>query len=151
MDNVIQKARMGVSAVKIMASAEMQQRTLFQMMQVVVLSVLDYGLGLLTLSQTQVDRLERVQNEAMRAVLGCTRDTPIVTMRFLLDLPSIKSRHKIAQVKEYFKVANNDHHLLHQSLDNTKGRRIKRGKYWMAEAEGTLLRVCELEEVAVNG
>ena len=86
-DNTITKARKGPSAVKVMASAMMPQRILFLMMQLVVLSVIDYGLGLLTLSNTQLERLERIQNEAMRTVLGCTRDTPIACLRHILGLP----------------------------------------------------------------
>ena len=74
-ENTISRAKKGITAVKVMANALMPQRTLFLMMQLVVMSVVDYGLGLLTLSKTQVGKLERVQNEAMRTVLGCTRDT----------------------------------------------------------------------------
>ena len=87
---MIQKAKRGINVIKVMATFDMQQWVLFLLLQVMVLSVIDYGLGLLTLSQTQVDRLEKVQNEAMRAVVVCTRDTPISAMRFLLDLPSIR-------------------------------------------------------------
>ena len=87
---MIQKAKRGISAIKVMATFNMQQWVLFLRLQVMVLSVIDYGLGQLKLSQTQVHRLKKVQNEAMRAVLGCTRDTPISAMRFLLDLPSIR-------------------------------------------------------------
>ena len=145
--NMIQKAKRGINVIKVMATFDMQQWVLFLLLQVMVLSVIDYGLGLLTLSQTQVDRLEKVQNEAMRAVLGCTRDTPIYAMRFLLDLPSIRVRHQVAQVRSYFKVSEYDHHPLHPRLDESKGKRIKRGRSWMAEAEDTLRRVCEIEEI----
>ena len=46
-------------------------------------------------------KLGRVQNEAMRVILGTTKDTPTETMRYLLDLPSIETRHKVDQVKTY--------------------------------------------------
>ena len=116
-------------------------------MKSVVLPVIDYGLGCLTLSNTQIQRLERLQNEAMRAVLGCTRDTHIICMRYLLDLPTIKSRHKIAQVKMYLKVAEDETHPLHEVIREDKGNRLKRGKSWMAEAEDSLRNVCELEDI----
>ena len=62
--------------------------------QSVILSVIDYGLGLTTLSQSNLLKLDRVQNEAMRVLLGTTKDTPIETMRYLLDLPSMETRHR---------------------------------------------------------
>ena len=56
--------------------------------QSVILSVIDYGLGLTTLSQSNLLKLDRVQNEAMRVILGTTKDTPIEAMRYLLGLQS---------------------------------------------------------------
>ena len=40
-----------------------------------VLSVIDYGLGLTTVSQTNLVMLVGVHNEAMRVILGTTKDT----------------------------------------------------------------------------
>ena len=146
-DNVAVRAKKGVSAIKTMASAKVEQHVLFLMLQLVVLSVIDYGLGCLTLSESQIQRLDRLQNAAMRAVLGCTKDTHIVCMRYLLDLPSIKVRHRLAQVKMYLKVAENETHPLHEEIKADKGNRLKRGKSWMAEAEDSLKKVCNLEEI----
>ena len=146
-DNVVARARKGLAALRVMAGADMPQRLLFAMMQSLVLSSFDYGLGMLTLSKTQVDRMDTVQNEAMRTVLGCTRDTPIIAMRYLLDLPSVSVRHKVAQVKAYMRVAADVDHPLHRALDDAKGSRLLRGSSWMAEAETTLKRVCELNEI----
>ena len=53
-----------------------------------VLSVIDYGLGLTTTAQINLPNLDRLQTEAIRVILGCTKDTPTEIMRFLLDLPS---------------------------------------------------------------
>ena len=55
-------------------------------------SVINYGLGLTTMSQTNLLKLDRVQNEAMRVILGTTKDTPTETMRFTLDLPPMQTR-----------------------------------------------------------
>ena len=49
-----------------------------------VLSQIDYGLGILTLSATQLRSLDVIQNEGMRAILGCTKDTAAAAMRFCL-------------------------------------------------------------------
>ena len=74
-----------------MASKSIKQRHLFLLYQSVILSVIDYGLSLTTLSQSNLLKLDRVQNEAMRVILGTTKDTPIETMRYLLDLSSMET------------------------------------------------------------
>ena len=147
-DHIAAKARKGVNAIKTMEAAQIHQRVLFLMMQLVVLSIIDYGLGCLTLSATQIGKLEKIQNEAIRAVTGCTRDTPIICMRYLLDLSSIKVRHKLAQAKMYLNVMADDGHPLYHALKNEKGNRLKRGRSWMAEAEESLKRVCDLENIS---
>ena len=133
-----------------MARANLEQRLLFLLMQALVWSVLDYSLGLLTLSTTQITRFERIQNEGLRAVLGSPRDTPISSMQYLLDAPSIKIRHKYAQVRNYLKIARTITHPLHPEVSTIKGSRLKRGKSWMAEAETTIKSVCELAEVPLS-
>ena len=80
-------------------STTMEQMTLLILFKFLVLSVIDYGLGLLSLSTRQIFRLEKVQNAGMRIVLGCTRDTSVAAMRYTLGLTSIKQRHKQARVK----------------------------------------------------
>ena len=64
------------------------------MFDMLVLSQVDYGLGLLTLSKTQLARLDVIQNEGMRAILGCTKDTAAAAMRYFLGLPAMKERHR---------------------------------------------------------
>ena len=82
----------------------MPQRILCLLFDMLVLSQVDYGLGLLTLSKTQLARLDVIQNEGMRAILGCTKDTAAAAMRYVLGLPAMKERHRLAQVKAYLKV-----------------------------------------------
>ena len=85
------KCKKGMSVIKAMAVKGIEQRHLFRLYQGIVLSVIDYGLGLTTMSQTNLQKLDRIQNEAMRVILGTTRDTPIEAMRFILDLPPMKT------------------------------------------------------------
>ena len=73
------RCKKGLSALKAMASKGMEQRHLFLLYQSVILSVTDYGLGLTTLSQSNLLKLDRVQNEAMRVILETTKDTPTET------------------------------------------------------------------------
>ena len=81
------KCKKGLSVLKAMAAKGIEQCHLFLLYQSVVLSVIDYGLGLTTMAQTNLLTLDRVQDEAMRSILGTTKNAPIETMRFMLDLP----------------------------------------------------------------
>ena len=110
---VVTKARKGLNAVKLMAIHRMPQRILFILYQSLVLSVIDYGFGILTLSASQLRRLDVVQNEAMRTILGCTRDTSAEAMRHILDLPCMDERHKLAQAKAYLRVCSDPQNPLH--------------------------------------
>ena len=122
------RCKKGLSALKAMASKGIEQRHLFLLYQSVILSVIDYGLGLTTLSQSNLLKLDRVQNEAMRVILGTTKDTPIETMRYLLDLPSMETRHKVEQVKAYLNAMQNPKNPLHDAVKEEKGCRLARGK-----------------------
>ena len=59
--------------------------------QTLILSVVDYGFGLLTLSKTHLQRLEVIQNQGMRRepFIRCTGDTSCEAMRHLLGLLSM--------------------------------------------------------------
>ena len=149
-DNVLTNCSKGLAAVKLMAGMGIQQKTLFILFKALVLSVIDYGLGLLTLSKSQLERLERTQNEGMRTVLGCTRDTSVAGMRFMLGLPSIVERHREAQVKGLFRITRQRDHLLHKHVGTTKGSRLRRGKSWLAEAETTVRTVCDPRDIKVG-
>ena len=55
---IIQKSRKGLTALKTMASLKMPQRVLMILYKALVLSVIEYGQGLLTVSSAQLKRLE---------------------------------------------------------------------------------------------
>ena len=93
--------RSGLSVLKTMAAKGIDQRHLLLLYQSVVLSVTDYRIGLTTMAQTNLLKLDRVQNEAMRDILGTTKDTLTETMRFMQDLPPVQTRQKVEQVKLY--------------------------------------------------
>ena len=137
------RCKKGLSALKAMASKGIERRHLFLLYQ----SVIDYGLGLTTLSQSNLLKLDRVQNEAMTVILGTTKDTPIETMRYLLDLPSMETRHKEEQVKAYLNAMQNPKNLLHDAVKEEKGCRLARGKSWMGQAEQSIQHVCSLTEL----
>ena len=60
----------GLSALKAMASKGIEQRDLFLLYQSVILSAIDYGLGLTTLSQSNLLKLDRVQKESHESHSG---------------------------------------------------------------------------------
>ena len=120
------RCKKGLSALKAMASKGIEQRHLFLLYQSVILSVIDYGLGLTTLSQSNLLKLDRVQNEAMRVILGTTKDTPIETMRYLLDLPSMETRHKVEQVKAYLNAMQNPKNPIHDAGTQPCSLRLQR-------------------------
>ena len=134
----IVKARKGLVALKTMAIARMSQKILAMLYQTLVLSVVEYGFGLLTLSKSQLGRLEVIQNEAMRAILGCTKDTSAEAMRYILGFPTMAERHKLAQVKAFLKVSSDENHPLHQKVGNRPPSRLKRGAEWMTQASTTV-------------
>ena len=95
----IVKTRKGFVALKTIAGARMTQRILCILFQTLILSVINYGFGLMTLSEAQLERLKMIQNEDMRAILCCTRDTSAEAMRYLLGVLTMVERLRIAQVK----------------------------------------------------
>ena len=116
-----------------------------------VLSVTDYGQGLTTMAQTTLLKLDRVQYEAVRVVLGTTKDTPTETMRSMLDLPPLQTRQKAEQVKPYLSAVENPHNPLHEAVKDTKGCRLGRDKSWMSQTEDSILQVCQLTELKQPG
>ena len=146
---IITKARRGLNAVKVMARDRMPQRNLALLFDMLVLSQVDYGFGILTLSNMQLGRLDVIQNEGMRTILGCTRDTSAAAMRYVLGLPAMKERHKLAQVKAYLKVCADPQHPLHEKLGRQTTSRLKRGTEWMTQAVKTI-EECGLSVEAIR-
>ena len=99
------------------------------------------------MTQTNLLKLDKVQNEAMRVILGTTNDTPTETMRFMIDLPPLKITQKVEQVKAYFSAVGNPHNPLHEAVKDTKGCRLRRDKSWMGQADDSVLQVCQLTEL----
>ena len=79
------------------------------------MSVINYGFGLMTLSEAQLERLKVIQDEAMRAILSCTRDTSAEAMRYLLGVPTMAEKLRIAQVKA-FRMTADESHPLHSKV-----------------------------------
>ena len=76
------KARKDLLAMKAVALSGVNQRILLVLYQTLVLSVIDYGFGLMTLADTQLKRFDTIQNEAMCIILRCTRDKSSDAMQY---------------------------------------------------------------------
>lgn len=62
----MQKSKQSLKAVKVISAMGLTQRILMILYNQSVNSILEYGLGLLTLSDTQYGILDRIRNEGMR-------------------------------------------------------------------------------------
>ena len=105
----------------------------------VILGVIDYGLGLTTLSQHNVLKMDRVQNEATRVFLGTTEDTRVEIMDYALDLPPLATGLKLEQVKAYLSWMQNLKHPLLYAVKHEYRSARARGKSWMWQAKQPLL------------
>ena len=101
----------------------------------------------MSLSETQLKRLEVIQNEAMRAILGCTKDTSAEAMRYLLGFPTMAERLRIAQVKAFLKVTSDESHPLHKKVGNRPPSRLKRQGEWMTESTKTIENSLSVESI----
>ena len=109
------RCKKGLSPLKAMALNGIK-RHLFLLHQSVILGVTDY-VWVLQPCQSNLLKIDRVQNEATRVILGTTKDTPIETMRYLRDLPFMATRHKVEQVKVYLNAMQNPKNPLHDAVN----------------------------------
>jgi ribonuclease HI len=143
----ISKARKGLQAMRAVAAKGISQRILLLLYQTLVLSKIEYGFGLMTLADTHLKRLDTIQNEAMRIILGCTKDTSAAAMRHYLDLPTMKERHKMAQVQAYLRVSADETNPLHEKVGRVMTSRLKRGTEWMTQAANTISQCCDVDAI----
>ena len=97
--HISRTARKGLNVVKLMARNGMSQRLLCLLFDMIVLCQVDYGFGLLTLSKTQWNTLDVIQNEGMRFILGCTKDIAAAAMRYVFRCSVMQERHKLASMR----------------------------------------------------
>ena len=140
------RCKKGLSALEAVASKGIKKRHLFLLYQSVILSVIDYGLGLTALSKSNLLKLDRVQNEAMRVILRTTKDTAIEAMRYLLGSPSMEARQCVEQVKAFLNAMLNLNNSLHDAVKEEKGCRLARGKSRMGQAEQSIQHMRSLTE-----
>ena len=109
------RCKNGLFAMKAMVAKGIEHHV-FRLYQNVILSVINYVLVLTALSQSNLLKLDMVQNEAMRVILGTTQDTSIDVIHYLLDLPSMETRHKVEQAKANAIAMQNPQNPLHDAV-----------------------------------
>ena len=117
-DQVIERAMSGLNVLKSAAGRRAEERHLAMLYKSLVLSLIDFDLPIVQLSDNQVGRLQRLQNSCLRIVTGCTRATPITVLQFLVGVPSIKDRQEAQRAILYAKSLQNSKHGLHSLILN---------------------------------
>ena len=74
--------------------------------------------------QFSLMKLDRIQNEVMRVILGTTKETPIETLHYLLDLLSLGTGNKVEHVKVYLNTIQNPNISTPRSCPRRKGCRL---------------------------
>ncbi len=76
-------------------------------------------LGLTRLSQIDLPKLDRVENDEPLVILGTSRDTLIVTKPVMLELAPMQIRQTADQVKAHFSVVEIPHNPLYETVTGT--------------------------------
>ena len=91
-----------------------------------VQSTLEYGavtFGLM--SENSMDKLQVIQNQGMRCILGAPRSTSAVMMRQELQFLPVIHRAQLHRTKLFMKIQMNTNHPLHKIINTThRGHRI---------------------------
>ncbi len=91
-DHTLKRATKGINALRAAAGRRAEERHLVTLYKALVLSVMDYALPMLQLSQNQLNRVEAIQSACLRIITGCTRSTPIAVLQYLTATTSIQLR-----------------------------------------------------------
>ena len=112
-DRTIVRATKGLNALRTAAACHAEERHLVMLYRSLVLSIIEYALPMLQLSENQLNRLERLQNACMRIITGCTRSTPIPVLQYLTGLSSITDNQSAHRAALFAKAWQDHSHPMH--------------------------------------
>ena len=115
---IITKARRGLNTLKVMSIDRMPQRNMPLFFDMLVISQVDYGFRMLTLSNTH-----------SVGIKGYTRNTPASVMWYELWLRAIKERHKVAHFKDYQRVWGDPQYPPHDTWTSDQDTTNARHRY----------------------
>lgn len=99
-----------------MLQRESASTTAMSLYRSLVLSRFLYDFEVFSLSGGQLRPAELIQNAAMRIVTGCTKDTSVSAMRYMLQLPTISYQQlQPNQILAVSKALQRPNHPLHDT------------------------------------
>ena len=112
------KALKRINCMKVLSSLSGVNAYILRLFYVQAIApVLEYGSIATTFAtKTQLNRLQRIQNIAMRLTLGAPKQTRIQTMSTELDMPEIRVKMNIRTANIIHKITCNQEHPLHESV-----------------------------------
>ena len=81
--------------------------------------------------------------EAMRVILGCTRDTSSTGMWYYLDLPTMTERYNIVRLQDYLRVGSDETNSLHEKVGLIKTSRL-------SQARNTVSQCCDVDVISAR-
>ena len=120
------------------------QQRILELYRSLILSRLTYGGEVITPCASSLDKLDRVQNAALRIITGCTRDTARHTLRFMLDMSPLPQKLETLRVTAVARALETTGHPLRTAVqsmtDRAPLRRLKRSG-WVRQACATLREI----------
>ncbi|XP_043195193.1 uncharacterized protein LOC122366724 [Amphibalanus amphitrite] len=144
-DSVRSRCVRALSTLKAAYSRGVDLRRISHLYRSLVLSRITYGLEIINPLKTTMDKLERIQNSALRLATGCPRQTPVTALRYMFDLPSIVDLHEVLRARAVCIVASDCGHPLHDFVDQALARaplaRLQRTG-WLRDGTKALRGLC---------
>jgi len=114
---VLHRGIKAANMLKVAAGRKAEERHLVMLYKSLVLTVVDYALPMINISQNLMG-LERLQNACLRIVTGYPRSTPVHVLQYLVGIPSIDTRQKLAQATITCKALQESRHGLSEVIFN---------------------------------
>ena len=111
-NSVLHRGIKAANILKVAAGKKAEERHLGELYKSLALSVVEYALPMINISQNLMGKLERLQNACLRIITGCPRSTPVQVLQYLVGVPSIETRQKLAQATITCKALQESRHGL---------------------------------------
>ncbi len=149
---IYEKSVKSLGVLRYAAHQQVKQKSLLQLMKVTVSSPLEYGLHIcVNAAATAIDKIQRVQNEAMRIVASAAKPTACDALRFWLGVTSVRGRQAILAVQAFLSAMTTPSHPLHDDIrareDECVTQRLKTVQSWVVRACEMVEEVCVCENI----
>ncbi|KAF0314667.1 putative RNA-directed DNA polymerase from transposon BS [Amphibalanus amphitrite] len=138
-EKVVSRCTRALGTLKMAQKRGVCQRRIVELYRSLILSRLTYGGEVITASPSSLERLDRIQNAALRIATGCTRDTARPTLR--VDVRSVPQKIETLRVTAVAKILETPGHPLRTAVqsmtDRAPLRRLQKSG-WIRQACATL-------------